>query len=105
MKTPQEIIQNACSNMLLDPEDFGYVMGPDGDYVLTEEGRKMREEALAERKKEIEKLRKLDPLFDYSEAAARHRYREAIMSMPESVKKACLNWDQVLKSLETDDES
>lgn len=103
MKKPHKIIQNACSNLLLAPEDFGYVMGPDGEYVLTKEGQQMREEAEAKRKKEIAELRKRDPSFDYSEAAARRRYREAIISMPESVKKACLNWDQVLKSLPSDD--
>ncbi len=105
MKELPKPLQNALSNLLIGPEDFGYIMGPDGNYALTEEGRKMQEEDMAKRRKEIEELRKRDPSFDYSEPAARRRYREAIMSMPESLKKSCLNWDQVLKSLETDDET
>ena len=64
MKELPRPIRNALSNLLLDPEDFGYVLGPDGNYVLTEEGRKMKEEAEAKRKKEIDELRKRDPSFD-----------------------------------------
>ena len=105
MKDHPKPLQNALSNMLIAPEDFGYVLGPDGEYVLTEEGRQMQKEAEARLKKERDEARKRNPSFDYSEAAGRRRYKEFILSMPDSIKKACLNWDQVLKSLEPDDNS
>jgi len=105
MKDQPKPLQNALSTMLLAPEDFGYVMGPDGQYVLTEEGRRMQEEAMASLEKERTEWRKRNPSYDYSEAAARRRYRESLLSMPESLKKACLNWDHIMKKLNEDDES
>ena len=66
MKNHRTAIQNASSALTLDPEDFGYVMGPDGHYVMTEEGRRMWAEAEADLRKEREEWRKRNPSSDTS---------------------------------------